>query len=86
MNLERIKDSTPVREFPVIYNGNIDELVEEINDLNDIINEKDLEIKKLKKEFYELRADLTANFLKQFKEKITEIENEITAINSKLND
>lgn len=86
MYLERIKNSTPVREFPDIYNNNVDRLVEEINELNDIINEKDEKIKELETRINKLVSVLTAKFTKEFDVKFIDIENRISAIESKLND
>ena len=48
MNLTKIENTTPVREFPDIYNGNIDELVSEINRLNQQLSQKDDEIENLR--------------------------------------
>ena len=53
MTLEKINDSTPVRDFPGIYNGNIDELVSELS-------AKDNEINRLKNEINNLRSSFNS--------------------------
>lgn len=44
MAFTKIAPSTPIREFPDIYNRNVDELVDEIDRLNRVIAEKDTQI------------------------------------------
>ena len=44
MELNKIAASTPIREFPDIYNHNVDELVDEIDRLRGLLAEKDTQI------------------------------------------
>ena len=44
MAVTKIAPSTPIREFPDIYNRNVDELVDEIDRLRGLLAEKDTEI------------------------------------------
>ena len=44
MAFTKIAASTPIREFPDIYNHNVDELVDEIDRLRGLLAEKDREI------------------------------------------
>ena len=66
MNLNIINESTPISDFPEIYNNNINELVNEINRLNNVISAKDGEIRALKNTFQialnNLRAEYKAMF------------------------
>ena len=63
MKLQVLEKETAVHDFPEIYNNNISELQAEIGRLNDLLSEKDDEIKKLKKDFNsalnKLRAEYT---------------------------
>ena len=66
MKLTKIENITPVRDFPKIYNGNIDELVREINRLNDIITAKDEEIRSLESDFNSALKKIRAEYLALF--------------------
>lgn len=61
--LERLEGSTNIKDFPEIYNNNISKLQTEIGRLNDLLSEKNYEIKKLKEDFNsalnKLRAEYT---------------------------
>ena len=62
MNLNKINESTPISDFPEIYNNNINELVNEINRLNSVISAKDGEIKALKDMLNKLRKEYIGMF------------------------
>lgn len=62
MNLNIINESTPISDFPEIYNNNINELVNEINRLNNVISAKDVEIRTLKNTFQIALNNLRAEF------------------------
>ena len=66
MKLTKIENITPVRDFPKIYNGNIDELVREINRLNDVIAAKDEEIRSLESDFNSALKKIRAEYLALF--------------------
>jgi predicted nucleic acid-binding Zn-ribbon protein len=66
MKLTKIENITPVRDFPNIYNGNIDELVSEINRLNDVITAKDEEIRSLESDFNSALKKIRAEYLALF--------------------
>lgn len=62
MNLNKINESTPISDFPEIYNNNINELVNEINRLNSVISAKDVEIGVLKNMLNNLRKEYIGMF------------------------
>ena len=62
MNLNKINESTPISDFPEIYNNNINELVNEINRLNSVISAKDVEIGALKNMLNNLRKEYIGMF------------------------
>lgn len=62
MNLNMINESTPISDFPEIYNNNIKELVNEINRLNSVISAKDVEIGALKNMLNNLRKEYIGMF------------------------
>ena len=66
MNLSIINESTPISDFPEIYNNNINELVNEINRLNNVISAKDGEIRALKKTFQTALNNLRAEYINMF--------------------
>lgn len=66
MKLTKIENITPVRDFPKIYNGNIDEIVSEINRLNDVIAAKDEEIRSLESDFNSALKKIRAEYLALF--------------------
>ena len=66
MDLQTINESTPISDFPEIYNKNIDELVNEINRLNNVISAKDGEIRTLRNTFQRALADLRAEYIRMF--------------------
>lgn len=74
MELKTIKNSTPVKEFPGIYNGNIDSLISEINRLNNLISSKDTEIQNLSNQLVSLKTNLKADFSTWFDQKMNEFE------------
>lgn len=77
MELTKIENSTPVKNFPQIYNNNIDQLVSEIDRLKEIINQKNGEIDRLREDFRitltQMRAEYCA-LIDQLKEKIINYE------------
>ena len=74
MELKTIKNSTPVKEFPGIYNGNIDSLISEINGLNNLISSKDKEIQDLRTQLTSLEKNLKADFSTWFDQKMSKFE------------
>lgn len=74
MELKTIKNSTPVKEFPGIYNGNIDSLISEINRLNNLVSSKDKEIQNLKTQLISLQTNLKADFSTWFDQKMSKFE------------
>ncbi len=84
MELQRIENSTPVREFPDIYNGNIDKLVEEINELNAIINDKDKKIKELEEYINRVKNNLESTIAVSIDTRFDGIENELDKKISKM--
>lgn len=66
MNLNKINESTPISDFPEIYNNNINELVNEINRLNNVISAKDGEIRALKNTFQIALNNLRAEYINMF--------------------
>ena len=68
MNLTKIENTTPVRDFPKIYNGNIGELVSEINRLNQQLSQKDSEIETLKQQFNNALGKIRAEYLAMFEQ------------------
>ena len=74
MELKTIKNSTPVKEFPGIYNGNIDSLISEINRLNNLVSSKDKEIQNLKTQLISLQTNLKADFRTWFDQKMSKFE------------
>ena len=66
MNLNMINESTPISDFPEIYNNNINELVNEINRLNSVISAKDGEIRALKNTFQIALNNLRAEYINMF--------------------
>lgn len=74
MELKTIKNSTPVKEFPGIYNGNIDSLISEINRLNNLISSKDTEIQNLRTQLTSLQTNLKAYFSTWFDQKMNKFE------------
>lgn len=66
MNLNIINESTPISDFPEIYNNNINELVNEINRLNNVISAKDGEIRALKNTFQIALNNLRAEYINMF--------------------
>ena len=74
MELKTIKNSTPVKEFPGIYNGNIDSLISEINRLNNLISSKDKEIQNLRTQLTTLKTNLKADFSTWFDQKMSKFE------------
>ena len=66
MNLNIINESTPISDFPEIYNNNINELVNEINRLNNVISAKDVEIRTLKNTFQIALNNLRAEYINMF--------------------
>ena len=62
MNLNKINESTPISDFPEIYNNNINELVKEINRLNNVISAKEGEIRALKDMLKNLRNEYIGMF------------------------
>ena len=67
MELTKIENSTPVKNFPQIYNDNIDQLISEINGLRSTIQQRDGEIARL-------REDLTLTLNKMRSEYLTLID------------
>lgn len=63
MVLNKIEGSTPVKEFPNIHNTNVDTLVNEINRLNQLIEQKDTEIRELKESFNSALNRLRAEYI-----------------------
>lgn len=63
MVLNKIEGSTPVKEFPNIHNTNVDVLVNEINRLNQLIEQKDTEIRELKESFNSALNRLRAEYI-----------------------
>lgn len=59
---KKIEGSTPIRDFPQKYNGLIDELVDKINELEEVIAEKDAKIFKLRSDFITLSNKLKAEY------------------------
>ena len=74
MELKTIKNSTPVKESPGIYNGNIDSLISEINRLNNLVSSKDTEIQNLRTQLISLQSNLKADFSTWFDQKMSKFE------------
>ena len=74
MELKTIENSTPVKEFPGIYNGNIDSLISEINRLNNLVSSKDTEIQNLRTQLTTLKTNLKADFSTWFDQKMSKFE------------
>ena len=68
MELTKIEKSTPVREFPDIYNGNIDKLVNEINRLQQLLSQKDTEIENLRVTFNGALNRIRSEYIQMFAE------------------
>ena len=68
MELTKIENSTPVREFPDIYNGNIDKLVNEINRLQQLLSQKDTEIENLRVTFNGALNRIRSEYIQMFAE------------------
>ena len=68
MELTKIENSTPVREFPDIYNDNIDELVNEINRLQQLLSQKDTEIENLRVAFNGALSRIRSEYIQMFAE------------------
>ena len=66
-NFNKIKDTTPIHDFPEIYNANIEELVREIQNLRILIASKDKRIADL-----ESKYDTYARNLKVYLDNILE--------------
>jgi len=66
MAFTKIENDTNIKDFPDIYNGNIDELIKKIGELETAISKKDAEIRKIKEDFRlalnALRAEYTQMF------------------------
>lgn len=80
MTLEKINDSTPVRDFPGIYNGNIDELVSELSAKDNEINRLKNEINNLRSSFYSSLSELRAEYQALFDKKMEEFEGKFVKI------
>ena len=63
MVLNKIEGSTPVKEFPNIHNTNVDTLVNEIDRLNQLIEQKDTEIEEMKRSFNSALNKLRSEYI-----------------------
>lgn len=86
MAFTKIENSTPVKEFPGIYNGNIDQLISEIDELKATIDAKESRIRDLENYINRLQDTLEGRITQRFDERFIVIENRISAIESKLKD
>ena len=76
-NDRKISGSTPLKDFPERYNGLIIDLNKKITELEDVLDEKTIEIENLKKTITSLEADLKASFSAWFDQKMSEFEDTI---------
>lgn len=74
MNLIQIGDATPVHGFPEIYNGNLNEIAEEIANLKSQLAKKDKKIEELKDKFNNALNVLRAEYLEKLREHQASIE------------
>lgn len=80
MELTKIYESTNIKDFPNIHNGNIDELVREINELETTIAQKDTQISTLISNFNQTINSLDAKYQALFSQKMAEFEDTFVKI------
>ena len=87
----KINSSTQIREFPDIYNGNIDNLINEIERLKGLISDKDNRIAALESKYDSYARNLKAyldNILvskfNEFEERIEKCENSVDNFDSRI--
>lgn len=80
MAVTKIAPSTPIREFPDIYNRNVDELVDEIDRLRGLLAEKDTQISTLISNFNKTINSLDAKYQALFSQKMAEFEDTFVKI------
>lgn len=91
----KINSSTPIHDFPEIYNENIDKLVEEIRILKEIIADKDKRIADMEAKYDSYSRNLKTYLdriivtkmdkINNVEEDIVNIETRIAAINERIN-
>ena len=77
-NLNELKQTTPVHDFPDIYNANNQELVNRITSLEQQLEAKDLEISQLKLQLGQYA--IKSQFARWFDEKMKEIDGRIQTL------